>query len=98
MRLAVIDDYQNLALTLADWSAIKAIAEVVVFDRHLSEQQATVALQDFDAICLLRERMAVPRSLLERVPRLKFISITGHQHRTLDLQAAADRNIIVSRT
>jgi len=96
MRVAILDDYQNLALKLADWSALQQRCDVVVFDRHLSEEEAVIALQDFDAICLLRERMAVPRTLIERLPRLKWIAITGGKNRTLDMAAATERGIVVS--
>jgi phosphoglycerate dehydrogenase-like enzyme len=98
MRVAILDDYQNLSLKLADWSAVEARCEVVVFDRHLSEEDAVVQLKDFDVICMLRERMALPGSLLERLPRLKFIAVTGPYHRTLDLPAADRLGIVVSCT
>ncbi|HYF18418.1 MAG TPA: D-2-hydroxyacid dehydrogenase family protein [Ramlibacter sp.] len=96
MRIAILDDYQHLSTRLADWSAVQARAEVVIFDRHLSEQEAVSALADFDAVCHLRERMAMPRSLIDRLPRLKCIFITGHEHRTLDLAACRERGIVVS--
>jgi len=99
IRIAVLDDYHRLALRLADWSAIRARAEVVVFDRNLAlVEEAAAALADFDVICTLRERMAVPAALLERLPRLKLIAITGDKHRTLDLAAATARGIVVSCT
>ncbi len=97
MRIAVLDDYQQLALRLADWSAVQRRAEVVVFDRHLEPGEAAAALQDFDAVCHLRERMAMPRSLVERLPRLKLIVVTGAEHRTLDMAAAAERGILVTQ-
>jgi D-3-phosphoglycerate dehydrogenase len=97
-RIAVLDDYQNYSQTMADWSSVKAQAEVVVFNRHLSEDEAVDALQDFDAICCVRERMALPASLLRRLPRLRFIAITGVQHRTLDLPVAHAQGIVVSHT
>lgn len=96
MRIAILDDYQQLALQLADWSAVQAKADVIVFDRHLSEEEAVTALAGFDAVCHLRERMAMPRSLIERLPQLKCIFITGQEHRTLDLAACRERGILVS--
>jgi phosphoglycerate dehydrogenase-like enzyme len=96
MRIAVLDDYQGLARTLADWSAVDARAQVTVFDRHLGAETAARALAPFDAVCHLRERMAMPRSLIEQLPQLRFIVITGPQHRTLDLAAATERGILVS--
>lgn len=99
MRIAVLDDYHHLALKLADWSAIQARAEVVVFDRNLAlVDEAAAALREFDAICTLRERMAVPAALLESLPRLKLIAITGDKHRTLDMAAATARGVVVSCT
>lgn len=77
MRIAVLDDYLRVARTLADWSAVEQRAQVTVFDRHLCAEEAAQALAPFDAICHLRERMAMPRSLIERLPRLKFMVVTG---------------------
>lgn len=97
MRIAVLDDYQRLALRLADWSALERRgAQVTVFDRHLPLDEAAHALADFDAVCHLRERMAMPRELIERLPRLRCIAITGREHRTLDLAAAHERGIVVT--
>ncbi len=97
MRIAVLDDYQGLSQRLADWSEVLRHADVTVFNRNLGTEEAAEVLADFDAVCHLRERMAMPRSLIERLPKLKMIAITGHQHRTLDLAAAAERGIVVSR-
>ncbi|HEY0297029.1 MAG TPA: D-2-hydroxyacid dehydrogenase family protein [Bordetella sp.] len=98
MRIAILDDYQNLALQLADWSPVRARGDIVVFDRHLAEEEAAAALRDFDVLCVLRERMPLPGSLLERLPRLKFIAATGPYNRTLDLRAADRLGITVSAT
>lgn len=93
MRIAILDDYQRIALHLADWSAVQARAEVSVFDHHLSEDEAAWELRDFDVLCFLRERMAMPRSLIEKLPNAKFFAITGPHHRTLDVEAATERGI-----
>jgi phosphoglycerate dehydrogenase-like enzyme len=98
MRVAILDDYQSLSQSLADWSQVGARCDITVFDRHLAEDEAAVALQDFDIVCLLRERMAFPGTLIARLPRLKFIGFTGAKNRTMDLAAAAERGIVVSRT
>lgn len=97
MRVAVLDDYQHLARKFADWSAVEQRASVVVFDRHLYPDEAADVLAPFDAICHLRERMPMSRELIARLPNLKFIAITGHEHRALDLAAAAEHGIVVSR-
>lgn len=96
LRIAVLDDYQHVALQMANWSAIQACCDVEVFDRPLHDlDEAAQLLAEFDVLCHLRERMAMPRELIERLPKLKLITITGLVHRTLDLQAAASRGITV---
>jgi D-3-phosphoglycerate dehydrogenase len=98
-RIAILDDYQHVALKMADWSALPPDCELVVFDRNLAtEDEAARALADFDVVCLLRERMPMPRTLIERLPALKLIVVTGAHNRTLDLAAAKDRGITVSHT
>jgi D-3-phosphoglycerate dehydrogenase len=98
-RIAILDDYQRVALKMADWSALPPDCEPVVFDRNLAtEDEAARALADFDVVCLLRERMPMPRTLIERLPALKLIVVTGAHNRTLDLAAAKERGITVSHT
>src|SRR5579864_4749058 len=77
LKLALIDDYAHVALESADWSQLAGKAEIAVFDRHLTEDEAAEALAPFDAICTIRERMAFPRSLIARLPNLKLITIVG---------------------
>src|ERR1700754_2046656 len=98
LRIAILDDYGGDALQCADWSEIAKAAEIVVFNRHLSEEEAARELADFDVLCLLRERMPMPASLIERLPRLKLICITGPKHRTLDLVAAEAKGVTVCNT
>ena len=95
-RIAILDDYQHVALKMADWSRLPPECEPVVFDRNLAtEDEAARALADFDVLCLLRERMPMPRTLIERLPALKLIVVTGAHNRTLDLAAAKERGIMV---
>jgi D-3-phosphoglycerate dehydrogenase len=99
MRIAVLDDYQNVALNFADWRKVQASCEVRVFNHHLAGlDEAAAALADFDILCLMRERMALPAALIERLPKLKLIVVTGAHNRTLDLAATAARGITVSHT
>jgi phosphoglycerate dehydrogenase-like enzyme len=95
LKVAILDDYARLALEVADWSALDGVAELTVFDRHLSEDEAAVLLQPFDVLCTVRERMALPRTLLERLPNLKLITIIGMGLTNLDMQAATARGILV---
>lgn len=98
MKIAILDDYQNLALRFADWTCLAQTNEITVFNRHLSQSEAAAVLAPFDVVCHIRERMPFPRNLIEALPNLKLIVVTGHNHRTLDLSAAADCRITVSHT
>jgi phosphoglycerate dehydrogenase-like enzyme len=99
LSVAVLDDYQGVAERFADWSRVRAQCAVKFFDRPLSSvDEAAATLADFDIICLMRERMPVPGALIQRLPRLKLICVTGAHNRTLDLHAAAARGIVVSHT
>jgi phosphoglycerate dehydrogenase-like enzyme len=95
LRVAILDDYARVALEVADWSALDGIAELTVFDRHLSEDEAATLLRPFDVLCTVRERMALPRSLFERLPNLKLITIIGMGLANLDMQAATDHGVLV---
>jgi phosphoglycerate dehydrogenase-like enzyme len=96
MRLAILDDYAHLALRLADWSGLAGRCAIEVFDRPLAAEEQVRALAPFDIVCHMRERMAMPAALIDSLPNLKFIAITGRAHRTLDVAAATRRGIIVS--
>jgi phosphoglycerate dehydrogenase-like enzyme len=98
-RVAVLDDWQGIARTSADWSALEARAEVVFFAQPFrSEEEAARKLADFEILLSMRERTPFPASLIERLPRLRMIGITGLQNRTLDLAACTARKIVVSNT
>jgi phosphoglycerate dehydrogenase-like enzyme len=97
-QVAILDDYAGVALDLADWSAVRARADVTVFDRHLSEAEAAEVLAPFDVLCTLRERMAFPRTLIERLPNLKLITIVGRSLPNLDLVGATERGILVAHS
>ena len=97
-RVAILDDYAGMALDLADWSPVQTRCEVTVFDRHLSEPEAAEELRPFDVICTLRERMALPRTLIERLPNLKLITIVGGSLPNLDMAAASDCGVLVAHS
>ena len=99
MRVAILDDYQNVALSMADWSGVTRRAEVTVFTDHLAEWDAIVErLLPFDVICVMRERTALPRHVIERLPRLKLIASTGSRNAAIDVAAAEERGIRVTGT
>lgn len=98
-RIAVLDDYQGVALRLADWRSLPAGVEVTVFRDHAAAEDAVAArLAPFDVVVAMRERTPFPRRLLERLPQLRLLVTTGTRNAAIDLQAAADRGIVVSGT
>jgi len=99
VKVAVLDDYQGVALTLADWSALHGRAEVTVFRDHLADQEAVVArLRPFDVLCVMRERTPLPRAVVERLDRLRLIVSTGPRNASIDVAAADARGIVVRHT
>jgi phosphoglycerate dehydrogenase-like enzyme len=99
MRVAILDDYQNVALSMADWSEVAGRAEITVFSDHLADQDAVVErLAPFDVVCVMRERTPLPRTVIERLPRLKMIASTGPFNASIDVAAARERGIYVSTT
>jgi phosphoglycerate dehydrogenase-like enzyme len=99
VRVAILDDYQNVALTSADWSPVAALAEITVFTDHVSDQDALVErLAPFDVIMVMRERTPLPRNIIERLPKLRMIASTGAFNASIDMAAATDAGIHVTHT
>jgi phosphoglycerate dehydrogenase-like enzyme len=98
-RCAVLDDYQNVALKMADWSKLTGDADVTVFNERLGDEAAVArALQGFGIVCVMRERTPFPRSLIEKLPDLKLIVTTGLKNASIDIAAAKERGIAVCGT
>ena len=98
-RIAVLDDYQNVALSLADWSALDERATVTVFNDHLADSDAVVErLQPFDIVCVMRERSPITGAIIERLPKLRLIASTGSRNASIDLKAAEERGVKVVHT
>jgi D-3-phosphoglycerate dehydrogenase len=99
MRIAILDDYQRVSQKVVDWSQLPPSCTVEVFDRPLGDpDRAAEALAPFEVVSLIRERMPFPAALIEKLPNLKLIAITGMYNRTLDVAAATERGIVVSHT
>jgi phosphoglycerate dehydrogenase-like enzyme len=99
MRLAILDDYQNVALSMADWDGLRPSLEIQTFhDTLKSEDAAAERLRDFEIVVAMRERTPFRRSLIERLPKLKLLVTTGMVNASIDKKAAAERGIIVSGT
>jgi phosphoglycerate dehydrogenase-like enzyme len=98
-RVALLDDYQDVALSMADWKSLPAGTEVVVFKDHLAAEDAVARrLADFDIVMALRERTPFPRTLLERLPKLKLLITAGMRNASIDMKAAAERGVTVCGT
>ena len=98
-RIAVTDDWQGIARSSADWTALDARAEINVFrDAFPDEDAAATSLAPFDIIMSMRERTPFPASLIARLPRLRMLSVTGPRNRSVDRAALAARGIVVTRT
>src|ERR1700741_437868 len=91
IRIAVLDDYQDVALSLADWSVLDTRATVTVFNDHLADSNAVVErLEPFDIVCVMRERTPMTRAVIARLPKLRMIASTGTRNAAIDLKAAEE--------
>jgi phosphoglycerate dehydrogenase-like enzyme len=99
MKVAVLDDYQNVALRLADWSGVERHAEIVVFNDHLTDPSRVVErLRPFDVVCVMRERTPLTHEILRQLPNLKLIASTGARNASIDSRAANELGITVTAT
>jgi phosphoglycerate dehydrogenase-like enzyme len=99
IRIAILDDYQNIALELADWASLGDRVEVTVFNDHVSDRDQIVnRLLPFDVVCVMRQRTPLPRDILSRLPSLKLIASTGSGNSSIDKVAAAEYNIEIVNT
>jgi D-3-phosphoglycerate dehydrogenase len=99
VRAAVLDDYQNVALTFADWSPITRDVEVKVFDKPFANQAEVIkALQGFAIIVGMRERTPFPHKVIEALPDLKLLITTGARNNSFDVKACSERGITVCGT
>ncbi|CAI1519530.1 Glycerate dehydrogenase [Serratia quinivorans] len=99
LKCAILDDYQQVALSMADWSALGDRVEVFSIGQHFSDEaELAVHLQDCDILVIMRERTPITASLLARLPRLKLLITSGMRNASIDLAAAAQRGVIVCGT
>lgn len=99
MRLSILDDYQGVALEMADWSPLERRLEIVVERKPFADENAAAAaLANSEIAILMRERTPFPKSLIERLPKLRLIVTTGMRNAAIDVAAARDRGITVCGT
>src|ERR1700689_4223101 len=88
MKIAILDDYQNVALRMADWSPVARRAEITGFNDHVADPNVLVErLLPFDVVCIMRERTPLPRAVIELLPQLKLIASSGARNASIDMAA-----------
>lgn len=98
-KIAVLDDYQDVARRATDWSVLPKGADVTFFHDHIADHAKLIGrLRDFDVVCVMRERTPLPRNVIEALPKLKLIVTTGMRNFSVDTRAAAERGITVCGT
>jgi len=98
-RIAVLDDWQNVARTSADWSALERLAQVDIYHDTLADEDALVQrLAPYDILLTMRERTPFPEQLTARLPRLRMLNITGQRNNSVDMKALAARGVTICRT
>ncbi len=98
-RVAILDDYQNVALKLADWSSLKDKVDITVFDKPFASSDETVrALKDFQIVCAMRERTSFNREVLTALPNLKLLLTSGMRNAAFDMKTLSERGIVVCGT
>jgi phosphoglycerate dehydrogenase-like enzyme len=98
MRCAILDDYQDVALKMADWSAVSRDVEIKVFKEWMPPEHVVPALKDFEIVCAMRERTRFPRDVLTALPNLRLLVTTGMRNAAIDVKAANERGIVVCGT
>lgn len=99
MKIAVLDDYQNVAREFADFTPLEADHDVTIFNEHLGDRDAVVAaLADYDVIAAMRERTVFDRATLEKLPNLKFMVTTGNRNASIDMDYLKERGIPCAST
>jgi D-3-phosphoglycerate dehydrogenase len=98
-RCAILDDYQDVALEVADWSKVAGDLDIKVFKEHLGGRDNVVrSLRGFEIVCAMRERTAFPRAVIEQLPDLKLLITTGLRNASIDVAAAKERGVVVCGT
>ena len=98
-KFAILDDYQNVALKMADWSPLEGKVSITVFNDHLHQEKDIIQrLIDFEIIMVMRERTPFPKSLLENLPNLEHLISSGMRNLAIDVEAAGNNGIICTGT
>src|SRR5258705_11933892 len=97
MNVAILDDYQNVALRLADWSGVRRHAEITVFNDHVADPSAVVErLRPFDAVCVMRERTPLTREILQQLPNFNLLASSGPRNASSETNTAAELAVLAT--
>lgn len=98
LRVIVMDDYQQVIANYADWASLGSDAEVIFLRDHLDGEELITELADADVVVAVRERTALPASVLRRLPQLRLIVTAGMSNAAIDVEAARSRGVEVCGT
>lgn len=99
LKCAILDDYQGMALSMADWSVLDGQVEVFALREHISDEAQLVSrIQGCDILVIMRERTPFTAALLSRLPQLKLLITSGMRNASIDLAAAARQGVTVCGT
>jgi D-3-phosphoglycerate dehydrogenase len=99
LRCAILDDYINLTLEIADWSKVRDRVDITVFNQPFASAEAAAdALKDFEIICAMRERTPFPRALFASLPKLKLLITSGMRNASIDMEAAKEHGVVLCGT
>lgn len=98
VSVAILDDFQNVTRSLADWARLPSHVAVRVFNDHVEGETLVRRLKPFDVLVVTRERTPLPRSLIEQLPNLKLVVTAGMRNLGIDLAACRERNVLVCGT
>jgi phosphoglycerate dehydrogenase-like enzyme len=99
MRVAILDDYQQVSLASADWSAVRSLGQIDVFAQHIERTEVLIsALEPYDVVVAMRERTYFDAARLGQLPRLRLLVTTGMGNAAVDLAACASRGVTVCGT
>lgn len=94
IKVALLDDYRNMGLSMADWSALRERVDVTVFSDHIAnEDELIIRLMPFEIICVMRERTPLTKKVFSSLFNLRLVVSTGFRNVGIDLNAAADANV-----
>src|ERR1700686_4360021 len=99
LRCAILDDYLNLALRVADWSKVSDRVDLTDFSPPFASPEAAAgALKDFEIICAMRERTPFPRAMFAALPKLKLLITSGMRNAAIDMEAAKEHQVVLCGT